>query len=43
MSFTKTPTDDGSDVKSVQISMTVQSGSIQRTISAAAVIRRNLI
>jgi prepilin-type N-terminal cleavage/methylation domain-containing protein len=42
MSFTKTPTDDGSDCKSVQISMTVQSGNVQRTLSAAAVIRRNL-
>ncbi|MHC4476852.1 MAG: prepilin-type N-terminal cleavage/methylation domain-containing protein [Planctomycetota bacterium] len=43
MSFIKTPTDDGSDVKSVQISMTVQSGPIQRTLSAAAVVRRNLM
>jgi len=42
MSFIKTPTDDGLDCKSVQISMTVQSGNVQRTISAAAVIRRNL-
>jgi prepilin-type N-terminal cleavage/methylation domain-containing protein len=42
MSFIKTPTDDGSDCKSVQISMTVQSGNVQRTLSAAAVIRRNL-
>lgn len=29
-------------VKSVQISMTVESGNTQRTVSAAAVIRRNL-
>jgi len=29
-------------VKSVQISMTVKSGDVQRTVSAAAVIRRNL-
>jgi hypothetical protein len=29
-------------VKSVQISMTVESGNIQRNVSAAAVIRRNL-
>lgn len=29
-------------VKSVQISMTVESGNVQRTLSAAAVIRRNL-
>jgi len=42
MSFNKTPTDDGSDCKSVQISMTVQSGDIQRTLSSAVVIRRNL-
>ncbi|MFB0524264.1 MAG: PilW family protein [Phycisphaerae bacterium] len=45
MSFIKTPTDDGSDCKSVQISMTVQSGpprQMQRTLSAAVVIRRNL-
>jgi len=42
MSFIKTPTDDGSDCKSVQISMTVQSDNVQRTLSAAAVIRRNL-
>ena len=40
--FTKTPTDNGSDCKSVQISLTVRSGDIQRTIAAAAVIRRNL-
>ena len=42
MSFSKTPTDDGSDCKSVQISITVTSGDTQRTISTAAVIRRNL-
>ncbi len=42
MSFIRTPTDDGLDCKSVQIAMTVQSGNVQRTISAAAVIRRNL-
>ncbi len=41
MSFIKTPTDDG-DVKSVQISMTVQSGNVELTFSAAAVVRRNL-
>ncbi len=40
--FTKTPTDNGSDCKSVQISLTVRSGDIQRTVAAAAVIRRNL-
>ena len=42
MTFTKTPTDDGLDCKSVQISMTVAHGNVQRTVSAAAVIRRNL-
>jgi len=42
MTFTKTLTDDGTDCKSVQISMTVENGNIQRTLSAAAVIRRNL-
>jgi len=43
MSFVKTATDDGSDCKSVQISMTVQSGEMQRTLSAAVVIRKNLM
>jgi len=44
MSFIKTPifTADGWDCKSVQMSMTVQSGGSQRTLAAAAVIRRNL-
>jgi prepilin-type N-terminal cleavage/methylation domain-containing protein len=42
MNFDRTLTDDGTDCKSVQISMTVQSGDVQRTLSAAAVIRRNL-
>lgn len=42
MSFVKAPTDDGSDCKSVQVSMTVQSGNVQRSLAAAAVIRRNL-
>lgn len=41
-SFTKTMTDDGMDCKSVQISLTVESGDTQRTLSAAAVVRRNL-
>ncbi|MBP7049784.1 MAG: prepilin-type N-terminal cleavage/methylation domain-containing protein [Phycisphaerae bacterium] len=40
--FTKTATDDGTDYKSVQISLTVQSGNVRRTISGAAVVRRNL-
>ena len=43
MSFVKTPTDDGSDTRSVQISMTVVVGNAQRTVTSAAVIRRNLI
>ena len=46
MSFIKNPTDDGSDCKSVQVSMTVQHGNPgalrQRTFSAAVVIRKNL-
>ena len=42
MTFTKTPTDDLLDCKSVQISITVVSGNVQKTISAAASIRRNL-
>lgn len=41
-SFTKMPTDDGMDCKSVQISMTVSSGDFHRTLAGAAVIRRNL-
>jgi prepilin-type N-terminal cleavage/methylation domain-containing protein len=40
--FTKTPTDDGTDCKAVQISLTVQRSRFQRTLAAAAVIRRNL-
>jgi prepilin-type N-terminal cleavage/methylation domain-containing protein len=39
--FTKTPDGHG-DCKSVQISLTVQNGDRQRTLAAAAVIRRNL-
>ena len=42
MSFIKTLTADESEVKSVQISMTVESGNVQQTLSAAAVVRRNL-
>lgn len=41
-SFSKTPTNDGLDCKSVQISLTVRSGDTRRTLSSAAVIRRNL-
>lgn len=41
-SFIKTPTDDGTDVKSVRISLSVQSGDHESTLSAAAVIRKNL-
>ncbi|MHC4109807.1 MAG: PulJ/GspJ family protein [Planctomycetota bacterium] len=40
MSFVKTPIDDGSDTKSVQISITVSSGDVQQTVTSAAVIRR---
>jgi len=39
--FVKTP-DGYGDCKSVQISITVAAGDIQRTLSAAAVVRRNL-
>jgi prepilin-type N-terminal cleavage/methylation domain-containing protein len=42
MTFNKTPTDDGLNCKSVQISMTIENGNVQKTISAAAAIRRNL-
>jgi len=44
MTFTKNTAIEGSVtyVKSVQISITVASGDTQRTVSAAAVIRRNL-
>jgi prepilin-type N-terminal cleavage/methylation domain-containing protein len=42
MNFIKNPTVDGLDCKSVQISMTVGIGGVQRTFSTAAVIRRNL-
>lgn len=42
MTFTKTLTDDLTDCKSVQISITVARGNVQKKISAAAVVRRNL-
>ncbi len=42
MTFTKAFTDDGTDCKSVQVSITVAQGNAERKISAAAVIRRNL-
>ena len=42
MTFTRTLTDDGTDCKSVQISMTVRCDETDRTLSAAAVIRKNL-
>ena len=44
MAFTKQIVTEGplTKVKSVQISITVSSGNTQRTVSAAAVIRRNL-
>ena len=40
--FIKTLTDEGDDVKSVRISLTVQCGDHESTLSAAAVIRKNL-
>jgi prepilin-type N-terminal cleavage/methylation domain-containing protein len=40
--FTPTTTNDGLDCKSVQISLTVQSGNVSRTLSGAAVVRRTL-
>jgi prepilin-type N-terminal cleavage/methylation domain-containing protein len=40
--FTKTLTADGLDCKSIQVSLTVRTGDVQRTLAAAAVIRRNL-
>jgi Tfp pilus assembly protein PilW len=40
--FTKTPSDDPPDAKSVQISLTVQEGDFERTLAAAAVVRRSL-
>ena len=42
MSFIKTPTADGLDVKSVQISITVESGNVRQTLPAAAVVRKVL-
>ncbi|OHB79945.1 MAG: hypothetical protein A2Z25_07680 [Planctomycetes bacterium RBG_16_55_9] len=42
MSFNRILTDDGLDCKSVQISITVASGDMERTMAAAAVVRRNL-
>jgi prepilin-type N-terminal cleavage/methylation domain-containing protein len=42
MTFDRTLTDDLLNCKSVQISMTVAHGDTQRTVSTAAVIRRNL-
>ncbi|HNS19610.1 MAG TPA: prepilin-type N-terminal cleavage/methylation domain-containing protein [Sedimentisphaerales bacterium] len=40
--FTKTLNDAGDQYKSVQISLTVQSRNVRRTLSGAAVVRRNL-
>jgi prepilin-type N-terminal cleavage/methylation domain-containing protein len=42
LTFTKVPTDNGADCKSVRISLTVRSGNRSQTLSSAAVIRRNL-
>ncbi|MDY0354628.1 MAG: prepilin-type N-terminal cleavage/methylation domain-containing protein [Sedimentisphaerales bacterium] len=41
-SFTRTLTTDGSNCKSVLMSLTVQCGASERTLSAAAVVRRAL-
>jgi prepilin-type N-terminal cleavage/methylation domain-containing protein len=43
LNFVKSLTLDGSDCKSVRISMTVQNGDVQRTVSTAVVIRKNLL
>jgi prepilin-type N-terminal cleavage/methylation domain-containing protein len=40
--FEKTPAANGTDSKSVQISLTVQCGDTERTLSAASVVRRSL-
>jgi prepilin-type N-terminal cleavage/methylation domain-containing protein len=40
--FTRTLTDDGLACKSVQISLSVEDGDYERTLSAAAVVRKNL-
>jgi len=40
--FDRTLTGDGMDCKSVQISLTVRDGGFERTLSAAAVVRKNL-
>ena len=40
--FTMMPTDNYLDAKSVEISLTVRCGDFQRTLCAAAAIRRNL-
>ncbi len=40
--FTRTLTDGALDCKSVQISLTVENGGRQQTLSAAAVMRQNL-
>ncbi len=42
MTFTTSTGGGGSYVKSVQISMTVTSGNVQKTFAAAVVIRKNL-
>lgn len=40
--FDKTPASNGVDSKSVQISLTVRAGDAERTLAAAAVVRRAL-
>jgi prepilin-type N-terminal cleavage/methylation domain-containing protein len=42
LEFRKVQTDDGMDVKSICITMTIQCGNREQTLSSAAVVRRNL-
>lgn len=42
LNFTKALTTDGTDLKSVCISITVSSGNVQKKVSAAAAIRKNM-
>ncbi len=42
LEFQQAQTDDGSDVKSICITMTIHCGNREQTLSSAAVVRRNL-
>ena len=42
MTFNNTLTDDGLDVRSVQITMTISIDDVERKVSGAAVVRKNL-